>query len=158
MRKIDVQVMIQFLNGYLGKEVEIGTNPLWTVNTYQAFRLKNDENELTFYDGEFNASRQEIVVSKNQIVEIVLSEGRDIYESVVTINLLNSRIDLTISSMPTKCFKCHSVIDIPYDTLWSIQGTGGYGSKFPDEKLDIPICDSCLYYNILGYKDGDFDE
>lgn len=158
MRKVDVQEMVQFLDGYLGKQVEIGVSPIWTVQTYQCFKWNNSEGELKLYDGGIDSSRQEIVIEKDQIVEIILSEGKDIYESVVGITLANGKIDFTISSMPVKCFKCHKIIDIPYETKWSIQGMGGYGSRFENDKLDIPICDSCLYYNILEYKDGEIDE
>jgi len=86
-----------------------------------------------------------------------LSEGRDIYESVINIILQDGKIDFTISSMPIKCFKCHKIIDEPMETKWFIRGTGSYGSRFEDEKLDIAICDNCLYYEVLGYKDSDFE-
>lgn len=158
MRKVNIQEMVKFLDGYLGKSVEIGVSPIWSVQTYKSFRWENNEDTLKLYDGNFESDRQEIVIEKNQIVEITLSEGNDIYESVVTITLQNGRIDFTISSMPVKCFKCHKIIDEPYETKWSIQGVGGYGSNFENDKLDIPICDDCLYYDILGYKDGQFDE
>jgi len=156
VRKIDVQEMIQFLGNYLGKQIEVGTNPLWTVSTYQSFRWNDSEDTLTLYDGGNNSirTRQEILVDKDQIVEIMLTEGEDIYGSVISIELQNHKIDFCISSMPIRCFKCRKIIDEPYETKWSIRGIGGYGSKFDNEKLDIPICDSCLYYKILGYKDG----
>lgn len=158
LRKVDVQTLCKFLEGYLGKSVELGVSPIWSIATYKSFRWQNTEDELKLYDGDFDASRQEMVIEKDQIVEIVLSEGKDIYESVVEIELVNGKIDFTISKEPTKCFKCHKIIDEPYETKWSIVGVGGYGSKFTEEKLDIPICDDCLYYKILGYIDGQFEQ
>ena len=157
MREIKIQEMFQVLDGYSGKKVEVGTNPIWSVNTHQSFRYADKDSVLVFSDGDYSG-RQEILIDKDQITEIMLSEGKDIYGSVVSIELINGKIDLCISENPTKCRLCHNIIDLPYETKWSIQGRGNYGSKFEDEKLDIPICDSCLYYNILGYKDGQFDE
>jgi len=157
MREINIQEMFQVLDEYLGKKVEVGTNPIWSVNTYQSFNYADKDSVLVFSDGDYTG-RQEILIDKDQITEIVLTEGKDIYSSVVSIELINGKIDFTISENPTKCRLCRNIIDLPYETKWSIKGTGNYGSKFEDEKLDIPICDSCLYYKILGYKDGQFDE
>lgn len=157
MRDISVQEMVKFLDNYFGKQVEIGTYPVWSVQTYNHFGLNNTENTIMFHDMGSNI-RQELGIDKQQILNISLIEGEDIYDSVVSIELENSKIDFTISSMPVKCFKCHKIIEEPYDTKWTIQGVGGYGSKFEDEKLDIPVCDSCLYHDIFGYKDGQFDE
>jgi len=153
MININFQEMIQALQSYLGKKVEIGTNPLWSVNTYQSFKVLDTDNVLIFSDGDCNG-RQELLVDKDQIVEIILTRGETIYNSVVSIKLINGEIDFCLSEMPTKCCLCRKIIDIPYETKWSINGIGNYGSKFEDEKLDIPVCDSCLYYKILGYKDG----
>ena len=157
MREINVQEMFQVLNGYLGKKVEVGTNPIWSVNTYQSFSYADKDSVLEFSDRDYSG-RQEILVDKDQITEIILTEGKDIYGSVVSIELINGKIDLCISENPTKCRLCRNIIDLPDVTQWSIKGTGNYGANFIAEKLDIPICDSCLYYKILGYKDGPFDE
>jgi len=159
VREISLKHLIKFLDNYIGKQVELGTSPIWTVQTFKSFQFTDSENELKLYDGNFDSSRQEIVIEKDKIVNIFLLEGETIYDSVVSINLQNGKIDFTISSMPVRCFKCHKVIDVPFETKWAIQGIGGYGSHFDGcGKLDIPICDDCLYFNILGLKDGEFDE
>jgi hypothetical protein len=157
MRKIKIKEMVKFLENYLGKQIEIGVSPLWSIQTYHHFNWTEIENTIMFYDAG-DKERQEIVFDKDAIVEIILSEEKDIYESTISIVLKDNRIDFCISSIPVKCFKCHRIIEEPYDTKWSIQGIGGYGSKFENDKLNIPVCDNCLYYEILEYKDGQFDE
>lgn len=158
MRQISCDEMVKFLDSYLGKQIEIGVSfPIWSVHTYQNFGLNNNEDVLTFYDAG-NKTRQELVFNKDQIVEIMLTEGENIYDSVVSIELKHGKIDFCISSNPVKCFKCGKIIDVPYETKWSIQGTGGYDSKLDGDKLDIPVCDNCIFYDILGYQDGQFDE
>jgi len=160
MREINVQEMCQVLDSYLGKRVEVGTNnPIWSVNTYQSFRFSDTDNVLIFSDYDVKNGRQELLVDKNQITEIILTEGKDIYSSVISIELINGQIDFCISEMPTKCYLCHKIIDTPYETRWSIGGgiTGGYGSKFEDDKLDIPVCEHCLC-KIIGCGDGEDSE
>ena len=157
MRKVDVQEMVRFLDGYLGKKIEVGISPVWLVQTYQHFGLNETENTFIFHDAG-NENRQELAINKSQILEILLSEGEDVYDSVVSIELENGKIDFCISDMPVRCFKCHKIIDGPFETKWAIQGIGGYGSKFDGcGKMDIAVCDDCLYYKILGYVDGQFN-
>ena len=110
---------------------------------------------LAFYDkGE---SRQELRINKDKIIRIKYIEGKDIYNRTFSVFLDNDiTIDFCLDESPVICVCCKKEIEGFVDKAWKISGIGNYGSRLEGEVLDdIPICDDCLFFKVLGYTEGD---
>lgn len=158
MREITIRELITLSADYLGKQVEVAISPIYSTNNYSQFSAYETEEALILYDKN-SKLQQELKIFKDLIVRILYFEGDNFFKTSISIFLNNeSRIDFCVSEKEIHCVKCGKTINTnPIATIWSIDGRGNYGSHFDDEELHVKLCDDCLYYDIFGYVDGQFD-
>ena len=151
MREVNVQEMISLLGSFQGKQIEVDLHPLRASNTYHWFNAELFRDTVIFSDMDSNHP-QELRFFKQDIIEIDYVEGENVFNSVFTISMKDStQIQLCVYERPVRCFKCQKILNLnPMENVWEINGTGGYGSHFDSERLNIKVCDDCLYEMIYG--------
>jgi hypothetical protein len=157
MENITIQQLLTITQQFIGKKVEVSINHPISTNTYSCFGICLDDDCILLYDKD--KSPQELKIPFSSIVKILYFEGENFFEMGFSIFLdNNSSIDFCISEEKITCVKCGKVINLdPYATIWGIKGAGNFGSHFDGEKIHVHLCDDCLYYDIFGYVDGQFD-
>lgn len=160
MRKITIQEMLSLSDSYSGLEVQVGLHPIDSRNIYQNFKLRDIGDSIEFFEMSFQKPResiQELIIPKDDIVEIVYFGDDNIYNTVFSIILKQGQVDFTINENPIYCKKCGKMFDKYFDQYWEINQMGGYSSRWDSEKVHIEFCDSCLT-EFLEIEVGETDE
>ena len=145
MRKIDVQQLITLSDSYTGKEVQVSLSPIQSQNIYKQFKCRDIGNSIEFYEISFDKpSAHELLINKEDIVEIQYFEDDNIYNTVFSIMLNQGQVDFTISEKPLNCRKCGKLLDKYFDQCWVIDQVGVYGSQWDNQKVSIELCEDCL--------------
>jgi hypothetical protein len=156
MRQITYEEFGQLVDDYSGKMVQVSIYPIRSLNTYQHFRCRDIGDNLEFYDINFDKpTMQEMIISKDNIKEILYTDGKNVYETEFSIVLENGEIELEISEEPVLCCKCGKLLDDYHEPFWKIDQTGDYGSRWDCERLHLEFCDNCLA-EFVGYDDQGF--
>ena len=158
MREINVQEMLGLMDSFKGRQIEVDLHPIRSSNTYHWFNAELLRDTVIFSDMD-NDHPQELRFYKDEITEIDYVEGENVFQSVFTVNMVDStQIQLCVYELPVRCFKCQKILNLnPMENVWEINGTGGYGSHFDNERLNIKVCDDCLY-EMIGDKVGELCE
>lgn len=146
------------LNQFKGRRCEIVliNHPLYATYIYQLFNFEIDEEYLIFKDETESESNTTIELSK--IIEVKNLNVDNIYNNVVDIKTNDFILSITLlEEQPEypRCFKCGNKIKTPEDSIWNISGSGNYGSHYDGEKLNINICDNCMYGFIGEIKESE---
>jgi hypothetical protein len=164
-KEITCNEMTQLLNqSFLGKKFELCLSSPWLINTYHYFDYEydsiNEKNDvLVIYDRNIEYP-QKIRIDLGDIVKILYSEGKTIFDTTFSMFLKDNRIDFCVAERELCCCKCGRVINLdPFASIWNINGVGNYGDKYfdGDNLKDVPLCSDCLA-GILGIKDDCLDE
>ena len=149
--------LVKELKTFNGKKVEVnfenGSTDITT--TYLNFIVKLEDELLLMYDCDSTSGDMLHILDINIIdIQDYEVQGRNINLRVFDIKLKSSKISLCLSDKLPSCCKCGKIFEDYLDTIWKVQGIGNYMSHFDGERLDLDLCDNCLYELLYG-KDGD---
>lgn len=136
------------LNQFKGRRCEITliNHPLYVTYVYQSFNFEVDEEYLNLKDETESESNTTIELRK--IIEVSSLNVNDIQNDVIDIKTNNFILSITLlEEQPEypRCFKCGKKIKTPEDSIWNISGSGNYGSHYDGDKININVCDNCMY-------------
>jgi hypothetical protein len=152
MKEITTNELLTLTQQFVGKKVEVGLQQPYSTNTYSQFSICKNEEEIVMYDLN-RKTPHELRINIETISRILHSEGENFFQTSFSIFLNNeTSIDFCVDEERITCCKCGKVINLdPFATAWNISGQGNYGSHFDNQKLNMYICDDCLYHDVLGY-------
>lgn len=159
--------LVKELKTFNGKKVELSfeNSSTDTVNTYLNFisRLEESDNSDELNENKDNTylSLFDYDSKKDETIQVLSVEASNIngYEvlgsninlKVCDINLDDSsQISICLSDKLPSCCACGKIFENYDDTIWKISGYGGYLSRFDSERLELNLCDDCLYELLYG--------
>lgn len=139
---------LELLNQFKGRRCEISliNHPLYATYIYQTFNYEVEEECLNLKDE--TESECNTTIELNRIIEIKNLNVKNVYDDVVDIKTGDFVLSITLLEEKPKyprCFKCRKEIKIPEESIWNINGFGNYGSHYDGDKLNINVCDDCMY-------------
>lgn len=160
-RQITIQEMFNLMDQqFQGRQIEIDLSPIRSANTYHWFSFKEVRDAIEFVDLD-NNHPQMLSIFKDDILDIIFSEGKTLFENVFTLNMKSdSQIQICVYELPVYCCKCFKVLNLDkMNTVWEVNSSGGYGSHFDGEgNICIKVCDDCMYEFVYGQKYVDLDD
>lgn len=158
IKEITINEMFKEMNKFLGRHIEIDLSPIQSQNTYHWFSFKEVNQAIEFIDLD-NDHPQLLSVFKDDILEIIYSEGKNIFDSVFTLNMKNDQqIQICVFEEPIKCYRCQRIVNFnKNEFVWKVDSSGDYFSHFDGDKLSLKICDDCMYEFVYGEKYVDLD-
>lgn len=159
-REITIQEMFILMNNqFQGRQMEIDLSPILSSNTYNLFSVKEIKDVIQFDDLDQDHP-QLLKFHKQDIEKILYKEGKNVFESVFTFDMKDSQqIEVCIYEEPIYCYKCQRILNLSRDSevAWEINGMGGYSSHFDGERLNMKVCDDCMYKFVYGCEYVDLE-
>lgn len=160
MKEITIPEMLILMNSqYQGRHMEIDLSPVQSANTYHWFSVNEIKDMIEFEDLDPDHP-QLLKFYKQDIEKILYSEGKNVFESVFTLNMKDlTQIQICVYEEPMHCYRCHKILNLSNDSevAWEINGFGGYSSHFDGERLDMKVCDDCMYEFVYGCEFVDLE-
>jgi len=159
VKEISINELFIQMSKFQGYQIEIDLYPVQSSNTYYWFSFKEIDDAIEFLDRDNNYP-QMLRIFKDDIIEILYSEGKNIFDSVFTLNMKNEQqIQICVYEEPVRCYKCQKIVNLDKNEfVWKVDGSGGYLSHFDgDGRICINICDDCFYEFVYGCEFVDFE-